>query len=116
MRILFIIVGVLGLFLAVLSFFEIRVVRDYHYKLIPIQVELAAWEQREKALDKRMGVTDTVTDPGASLAQRLDESVQGIDSLESGWLVAACVGGALFVLGTTGLIAARRSFYAKAAA
>ena len=113
MRIVFILVGVSGLLLVGLSLFEVRVVLAYRNKLIPIQVELDALEQREKALDKQVGVTDTVTEPGASLAQQLEKSVQGIDNLESGWLVAACVGGALFILGTAGTVIESRAGFPK---
>ena len=105
MRTLFSTITVLGFLLAVLSIFEIRVVREYQSKVRGVQDGLTDWEKREQAEAKRRGIVIT----GTSIAYMFGESIDRIDRLERGWLAAACISGGLIIAGGIGFIIERRS-------
>ena len=106
MRVLFTIVAILGLLLVGLAFFETRAVWEYRFKVAEFQPRLNALEQKYVALVSKQ--TD-IKYTGTSLAQQFQESVKGLDNLERDCLFVAWAGGALFILGTVGIIIGRRA-------
>lgn len=105
MRVLFSTIAVLGLLLAALSIFEIKVVREYLAELRDTQKGLSDWERREQEKANKMNMVIT----GNSIAYAFGRSVEELAPLERGWWVAFSLGGVLFVLGVTGFIIQRRS-------
>jgi hypothetical protein len=106
MRVLFTIVAIIGLFLVGLAFFEVRTAWDCRFKVAEFQPKLDALEQKYVALVSKQ--TD-VKYTGKSLAQQFAESAKVLDSLERDCSFVGWAGGALFILGTVGIIIGRRA-------
>jgi hypothetical protein len=104
MRIIFSIVAVMGLLMAGLSVFEIRVARDYSDRVRDVQSGLSAESEKEVADTHRRGAVFTGQTFGDVLSPKLD----GVGTLERGWLVVIFASTVVFLAGSAGVIIARR--------
>ena len=104
MRILFIIVGLVGLLLAGLVVFEIRAANDYGSKIQDVQSLLSAESKKEVADAHRRGAVFT----GQTLGDVLSPQLDGFDTFRNGWFVVAVCSVTLLLVGTVGIFIERK--------
>jgi len=105
-RTLFVIVGLLGLFLTGLGAFQIRAAKNYEAGVRDIQQMFVRMDEAAEAKAKERGGGYEI----ASFAYFYGSRLNGFDSFERGWMVVTFTGGALFVLGISGIILQNRRY------
>jgi hypothetical protein len=111
MRVCFIIVGVLGIFLICLPLFEVRAVRTYISKVNEVQAGIVEWDKAVRAEDAERFKPQHVVFNGPTLDQEFGSRLEGADAFERGWFIVAFAGAVLLFVGVCGIIFCRKCTY-----